>query len=202
MANLINSRSLSESQYEPSVVENYNGGQDQPKKVYIDNSQRKSETAWLADGDPVVDCIKGRAAEFQGFAPNHTMEQLAVLKYRPGGSFTTHYDWHSVTPQSVDRRTSFFATLQASPDIEGGATWFPRVLQPAWNILKPWCRGGWLDCGYEQGLAVKPIPGNALFWVNFREDGSGHEDTMHGGEPVIKGTKIGLNIWTKGRVRL
>lgn len=190
-----------QEQYEPSVVENFNGAEE-AKNSYVDPSTRKSETAWLRDGDPVVDCVKARAAEFQGFAPNGTMEELAVLKYQPGGSFTTHYDWHYATPQAVDRRTSFFATLEASPDIEGGATWFPLVEQPAWNRKHPWCRGGWLDCGYKTGLAVKPVPGNALFWINFREDGTGHEETAHGGEPVVKGTKIGLNIWTKARVRI
>lgn len=183
------------------MVENYGDGDAAVKNMYIDTSQRKSETAWLADGDAVVDCVKARAAEFQGFAPNHTMEELAVLKYAAGGSFTTHYDWHRAAPQPVDRRTSFFATLAASADIEGGATWFPLVERPAWSILRPWCQGGWLDCGYESGLAVRPVPGNALFWVNFREDGSGHEETAHGGQPVLRGSKIGLNIWTKARLR-
>lgn len=61
------------------MVQNFNN-QAGEKKVYVDSSSRKSETAWLRDGDPVVDCVKSRAATFQGFAPNATMEQLAVLK--------------------------------------------------------------------------------------------------------------------------
>lgn len=72
-------------------MENYNKDPDN-KDTYVDPTQRKSETAWLADGDAVVDCVKSRAAEFQGFAPNKSMEELAVLKYKPGGSFTPHYD--------------------------------------------------------------------------------------------------------------
>lgn len=83
--------SFSEAQYEPSVVENFNKDPEN-KDTYVDPSQRKSETAWLADGDAVVDCVKTRAAEFQGFAPNKSIEELAVLKYKPGGSFTPHYD--------------------------------------------------------------------------------------------------------------
>ncbi|KAJ4393520.1 hypothetical protein N0V93_002732 [Gnomoniopsis smithogilvyi] len=193
-------KTLAEAQYEPSVVENFNKDPEN-KDTYVDSSQRKSETAWLEDGDAVVDCVKSRAAEFQGFAPNKSMEELAVLKYRPGGSFTPHYDWHSAPPQAIDRRTSFFATIEASPDLEGGATWFGRVPRPAWARLQPWCDRGLLDCSYEVGLAVKPVEGNAVFWVNFREDGQGHEGTAHGGEPVIKGSKIGLNIWTQARLR-
>lgn len=179
------------------MVQNFDN-QAGDKKVYVDSSSRKSETAWLKDGDPVVDCVKSRAAVFQGFAPNATMEQLAVLKYTAGGSFETHYDWHYATPRPVDRITSFFATLEASDDIEGGSTWFPMVLQPAWKDKGPWCK--WLDCSYQRGLAVRPIPGNAVFWVNFRKDGTGHRETAHGGQPVLKGSKIGLNVWTRGKV--
>lgn len=123
----------------------------------------------------------------------HTLAQ-----YAEGGSFETHYDFHYAHPRPVDRITSFFATLQASDDIEGGSTWFPMVLQPAWKDKEPWCK--WLDCSYQRGLAVRPIPGNAVFWVNFRKDGSGHRETAHGGQPVLKGSKIGLNIWTRGKV--
>lgn len=75
-------------------MENFNDDPEN-KNTFVDPTQRKSETAWLANGDAVVDCVKSRAAEFQGFAPNKSMEELAVLKYKPGGSFTPHYDCKS-----------------------------------------------------------------------------------------------------------
>lgn len=195
-------RPKSEAEYAPSVVQNPN--HEAGTENFVDTSSRKSETAWLRDGDPVVDCVKSRAATFQGLLATTTeagaMEELAVLKYREGGSFETHYDWHASALQPVDRVTSFFATLAASPDIEGGATWFPLVPRPAWHDLSPWCESALLDCKYSQGLAVRPIPGNAVFWVNFRRDGTGHRGTAHGGQPVVRGQKIGLNIWTRGKV--
>lgn len=100
--------------------------------------------------------------------------------------------------------------------VKGGSTWFPYV-KFAWTNSKtygrPWCQ--WVDCEFEGGqgledwdevaaetggnnggVAVKPIPGNAVFWVNFKEDGTGIHETLHAGEPVISGTKIGMNIWT------
>lgn len=80
-------------------MENFNKDPEN-KDSYVDPTQRKSETAWLADGDAVVDCVKSRAAEFQGFAPNKSMEELAVLKYKPGGSFTPHYDCTPTTPHT------------------------------------------------------------------------------------------------------
>jgi prolyl 4-hydroxylase len=127
-----------------------------------------------------------------------TFSWVLIKLTRKRCRFETHYDFHYANPRPVDRITSFFATLEASDDIEGGSTWFPMVLQPAWKDKQPWCR--WLDCSYQRGLAVRPIPGNAVFWVNFRKDGTGHRETAHGGQPVLKGSKIGLNIWTRGKV--
>lgn len=89
----------------------------------------------------------------------------------------------------------------------------------AWTNSKvygrPWCK--WVDCEFQGGqpgledwgeseedaaekskggVAVKPIAGNAVFWVNFKNDGTGIHETLHAGEPVVTGTKIGMNIWT------
>lgn len=99
--------------------------------------------------------------------------------------------------------------------LKGGSTWFPYV-KFAWTNShtygRPWCR--WVDCAFrarEEGLeewgvdksladgggvAVKPIAGNAVFWVNFKDDGTGIHETLHAGEPIVSGTKIGMNIWT------
>ena len=59
-----------------------------------------------------------------------------------------------------------------------------------------------LECYDEMGQEVErvevlPIVGNAVFWWNLDPDGVGDDDTMHAGTPVINGTKIGLNIWTR-----
>jgi prolyl 4-hydroxylase len=50
--------------------------------------------------------------------------------------------------------------------------------------------------GEELGVTFKPIAGNAVFWVNLREDGSGWEETWHKGCEVVEGEKVGLNIWS------
>lgn len=171
--------------------------------------RRISETAWLPSPDPVVSCVRARAAEFEGYAPNVALDRLAAVRYPVGGRFHINYDWDGRRTKAVDRRTSFFATLEAD-HVVGGATYFPFVNLPAWgNSLKfgsPWCR--WIECGGDgateateaeadrEGIAVKPIKGNAVFWVNFDEDGSGIYETAHAGEPVLNGTKIGLNIWS------
>lgn len=174
---------------------------DGSKNVDVDESHRKSETAWLPSVDPVVSCVRERASEFEGYAPNATLDALAAVRYRPGGRFGMHHDWDTDRKKEVDRRTSFFATL-AADNCTGGSTYFPLV-RPAWGNARrfgrPWC--SWIDCEYEgEGVAVKPIKGNALFWVNFKEDGTGVQETVHAGAPLMEGTKIGMNIWTWAKV--
>lgn len=52
------------------------------------------------------------------------------------------------------------------------------------------------------GVVFKPLAGNAVYWENFRPDGTGRgwDETWHAGLPVKGGTKVGLNIWTWGRI--
>lgn len=148
----------------------------------------------------MTECVRRRAQETEGFAPNASMNPLAAVRYgRHGDHLMTHYDHFQFEPQRFDRRTSFFAFLGASDDLVGGATHFPFVQRVAWpQGAHEWCEKGLLDCaeGRGPGVSVRPRVGSALFWVNFREDGSGHEGTAHSGEPILKGEKIGMNVWT------
>lgn len=101
-------------------------------------------------------------------------------------------------------------------DIEGGGTEFPRL-----QVNVPderWCR--WIECPDRKsanadgerlkreerepvtGVTFKAVPGNAVFWENFRPDGTGRgwQETWHAGLPVTRGAKVGLNIWSWGRL--
>lgn len=75
----------------------------------------------------------------------------------------------------------------------GGGTNFPRMTMPA---DQKWCE--FLDCEDKEneGITFKPIAGNAVYWENFRHDGSPYDEVWHAGLPVLSGTKIGLNIWS------
>jgi prolyl 4-hydroxylase len=74
----------------------------------------------------------------------------------------------------------------------GGGTNFPRLPMPK---SKEWCR--LLECdGDREGITFKPVKGSAVYWENFKSDGSGYEETWHAGLPVESGVKVGLNIWS------
>jgi prolyl 4-hydroxylase len=110
----------------------------------------------------------------------------------------------------VSRRENRVSTFNVYVEggCEGGGTEFPRVRMPDTKKGR-WCE--FLVCGEDgnieegveterrMGLTFKPISGNAVFWVNMGSDGRGYEETWHAGLPVVKGTKVGLNIWSWGR---
>jgi len=80
----------------------------------------------------------------------------------------------------------------------GGGTEFPRLKRPPG---RDWCK--FIECPPEEeedeggmGVVFKPIEGNAVFWENFRADGSPVLESWHAGLPVKEGVKIGLNIWS------
>jgi len=82
----------------------------------------------------------------------------------------------------------------AAEDITGGGTNFPLLNAPK---DERWCK--FIDCyePWEAGVTFRPIPGNAVFWMNLHKEGSGHRGTLHAGLPPTSGKKLGMNIWTR-----
>jgi prolyl 4-hydroxylase len=136
-------------------------------------------------------CIESRARAFQGWTPYLFTEKLWAQRYGPGGHYTYHYDWSSVTPGS-GRATSFMVYVAAN--CTGGGTHFPRLERP---VGGEWCR--FVECEGDEarmdGTVFKASARNAVFWENMR-GGRGFEESWHAGLPVREGEKIGLNIWS------
>ncbi|KAH6654187.1 hypothetical protein BKA67DRAFT_592437 [Truncatella angustata] len=179
--------------------------------TYQNTSIRDSSVA-LLPRDDTVRCIEQRALGFQGFRDDLWIERLRTQRYVEGGHYAHHFDWGSGA-RGWGRVSSMMVWV-AADGVEGGGTEFPllRMRGPK----ETWCR--WVECAEakggedgepeatdgedETGLTFKPISGNAVFWENFRPDGSGrgYEETWHAGLPVKKGVKVGLNIWSWGRL--
>lgn len=112
--------------------------------------------------------------------------------------------------------SSIMAWVDAADGLRGGGTEFPLLKRPEGEDAKEWCR--FIECdevvsgqenGQEKeqeneqekrGVVFKVIPGNAVYWENFASDGRGYEETWHAGLPVEEGIKVGLNIWSAGRI--
>lgn len=173
---------------------------------------RDSSVALLPRTD-AVRCIEARALAFQGWRRDVWIERLRTQRYVEGGYYRHHLDW-SGNVGGWGRVSSFMAWVDASGGLEGGGTEFP-LLEGGGGEGR-WCE--LLECeeqkvrdekaggdeeegdGEGRGVTFRVVPGNAVYWENFAADGRGYEETWHAGLPVKKGVKVGLNIWSFGRI--
>lgn len=177
----------------------------QPSKILLDNGTeafdevRTSRSAFLPRTDHVSMCIMQRAAEIQGYIDTKNIEELQVTAYAQGQRYYPHFDWFEpgtlVPPTRPNRASTFFATLEA--DCENCGTRFPRLEAHLSGRDEKLCRI--IDCEGTEGLTVHATPGAAVFWRNLNSSGVGNERTLHEGLPLTEGSKIGLNIWTRGK---
>lgn len=212
--------------YEASTVTHDGGG-----TVQRNATVRDSEVAVVPRTD-VVRCIEARARRLQGWRDDLWIERLRVQRYQaPSGHYSYHYDWSrsGAATGGWGRVSSLMVFVDdgslddsmggsAATPLRGGGTAFPRL--PRRSADARWCK--FIGCGQNKdsdegadaddavyastdnatGIVFQPVVGNAVFWENFRPDGTGraYEETWHAGLRVRQGVKVGLNIWSWGRV--
>lgn len=112
-------------------------------------------------------------------------------------------------------RVSSFMVWVYGEELEGGGIEFFRL--ELRGDKKKWCK--FIECednldgedlkdkGVEivedkKGVVFKVIFGNVVYWENFRFDGigRGYNEMWYVGLFVKKGVKVGLNIWSYGRI--
>jgi prolyl 4-hydroxylase len=185
--------------FEPSTI-THNGG----NSAHRDATVRDSEVAVIPRTD-AVRCVEDRARALQGWRDQVWIERLRVQRYQPGGHYDHHFDWSSGRG-GWGRVSSFMAWVDnGDGELLGGGTEFPLLKHredPRWCAFVE-CPGPEAS-GSEvnPGVVFKPLPGNAVYWENFQPDGTGrgYEETWHAGLPVTTGVKVGLNIWSWGRI--
>lgn len=111
-----------------------------------------------------------------------------------------HYDWFSEdeleSTGACQRLTSMFVYLapkerdEGEDELVGGETYFPEFSSvgedaDGMKFARPG-EGG-------KGLIVRPVPGNAIFWMNLA-DGKGDERNAHTGLGIVRGVKRGMNV--------
>ena len=134
----------------------------------LDETIRKSETAWLDTDDPVISKIVGRCMKFVD-RPRDNCEKLQVLRYKPGGHYKPHQDTFSDTE---DNKRMYTIILALNENYEGGETVFP-------NLKK------------EYKLKM----GDALFFDTLDNYEFITSKALHGGKPVKSGEKWICNLW-------
>ncbi|KAH8176605.1 2OG-Fe(II) oxygenase superfamily protein [Sarocladium implicatum] len=191
--------------FKPSTVTR--GGRTAP------DPDRTSITAFLPANDSAVSCVLDRARDFAGtILEGREVDEMGkpqLVRYGPGQKFNLHYDWYNI-PQRLtvedgsyrfwNRVGSFFAVLE--DECEDGETWFPNVTTvtgPRPQMSEGVDKGSKLLWRTHEngGLAVRPVKGNALFWINLDEEGKGDKRVRHAGLPVTSGQKTAMNIWPR-----
>jgi prolyl 4-hydroxylase len=141
---------------------------------------RTSEMAFIQRGEAeVAERIDRRLAALAHWAPECS-EPFQLQKYGPTQEYRPHYDW--LDPDSAGHRAHLarggqrLATfvLYLCDVAQGGGTVFPQL-----------------------GLEVFPKKGNALWFLNTDSNHQPDPQTLHGGAPVVSGTKIIANKWLR-----
>ncbi|KAJ5722263.1 hypothetical protein N7488_000298 [Penicillium malachiteum] len=163
-----------------------------------ETSRRIASSLILPSDDPVVECIIKRSTDFVGFIPHDGFEALQVVRYFEDERHDPHFDWFQTPPKiasglTCNRAASFFVYLGDQP--EGGETCF-HYLYPAPPDADP-KKFSNINSDDGLGVAVKPITGNAMFWMNLYSNNTGDPRVQHSALPIRSGTKYGMNILLK-----
>jgi len=135
----------------------------------VDETVRKSQTAWLDTSDPVVRSVVVRCLKYID-RPIVNCEKLQVLKYEPGGFYKPHQDAFE-----KERNMRMYTFILALNDTyEGGETVFPNL-----------------------GEEYKLTAGDALFFDTLDNYEMMTSKALHGGNPVKSGEKWICNLWVR-----
>jgi len=134
---------------------------------------RSSSSALLPRGSPAAHRVAERAAAVCG-VPVSFVEDLQVVRYRPGERYQPHLD-----SEGPDHR-HWTLLLYLNDPGSGGATGFPLM-----------------------GLKVMPSPRAALLWENLRPEPDmprpvRNYNTLHDGQaPTGREPKYAVNVWVR-----
>jgi prolyl 4-hydroxylase len=141
---------------------------------------RTSEMAFIQRGEvEVAERVERRLAALAHW-PAECSEPFQLQKYGVTQEYRPHFDW--LDPDSSGHRSHLarggqrLATfvLYLSDVDQGGGTVFPAL-----------------------GLEVFPKKGSALWFLNTDGNHQPDQQTLHGGAPVVSGTKIIANKWLR-----
>lgn len=139
-------------------------------------SSRTSETTWISKSDPAVEKLVRKASELTGL-PAENMENVQVVRYKPGTYYKPHHDSCCTdTRQCLNFGSQRVGTLLVylNDDFTEGHTEFPNI-----------------------NLKLRAKPGSAIFFRPLGESGKCHPKSLHAGLPVGQGVKYVCNVWVR-----
>ena len=138
--------------------------------------------------DNITQSVEARIAVWSQIPEEHG-EAIQVLRYEIGQEYRAHFDYFFHKQGMANNRIAT-VLLYLSDVEEGGETVFPNAAAPASQLAG----GNWSKCA-QQGLAVKPVKGDALLFWSMKVGGELDGGSSHAGCPVLKGEKWTATKW-------
>lgn len=148
-------------------------------KSVVDNYRTSDGVFFAREAkDPVLQHIEQRIAVWSHI-PAENGEVFYLLRYKEGQEYKPHTDWFLFDDEKHDffrNQGNRIATvlLYLSDVEEGGETYFPKA-----------------------NLDIKPRKGDAILFWNLNPDNLPDLRSIHGGRPVIDGTKWCMTKWIR-----
>jgi prolyl 4-hydroxylase len=146
------------------------------------HADRTSRGAMLQRGETeLIARVEARLAALARW-PVERGEGMQLLRYEKGNEYRPHFDWFDPAlpgpRKHLERGGQRLATIviYLSEVEQGGGTSFPNI-----------------------GLQVQPKKGSAVFFANTDLYGTPDRQTLHAGEPVVKGVKVIATKWLRAR---
>lgn len=138
------------------------------------NPIRTSSGMFFGENEsPLITEIEKRISSLMHLPIAHA-EGLQILHYEPGQEFKAHFDYFGQNHPSKNNNRISTLVIYLNDVEEGGATTFPNL-----------------------GIVNTPTKGSAIYFEYFYNDQQINEQTLHSGEPVIRGEKWVATQWMR-----
>ena len=114
-----------------------------------------------------------------------------MANYGIGGVYKPHQD------ANLERESEIEAEIKDFSKLFENRNWLGLRRLATFMVYLSEVEGGGATVFPFLGLSVWPEKGKAVFWFNLDQNGKPHKLAIHGGCPVLKGSKWIANKWIK-----
>jgi prolyl 4-hydroxylase len=135
---------------------------------------RTSSSMFLQENEnDIITRIEKRISYIMNIPVEHG-EGLQILNYKIGQEYKAHFDFFSAANKPVSNPRISTLVMYLNDVEEGGETFFPKL-----------------------NFSVSPQKGMAVYFEYFYDDHTLNELTLHGGAPVMNGSKWAATQWMR-----
>lgn len=171
---------------------------DEDKEENHEGVRTSQGTFVSRDDDPVLAWVEDKIESISGIPRSHG-EAFNVLRYKLGQQYQQHYDYfpedmYGKQPGGGNRMATVLVYLSSVE--EGGETIFPAEGPHGLDLLN----NGTIDYSRcDLGFKYRPRAGDALLFYSMTPSCELDQHSLHGGCPVVRGTKWVMTKWMWNR---